>query len=384
MKKLAIITTHPIQYHAPWFRLLAATGKVDLKVFYTWSQTEHGVIDRTFGQTINWDIPLLDGYKYTFVQNVAKDPGSHHKGGIVCPGLIGTVEVFGPDIVLVFGWNFKSHFQVMKYFKGKVPVWFRGDSTLLGEKLGLRRYFRRLSLRYVYRFIDKAFYVGSENKRYYKAHGLKERQLVFAPHAVDNDRFYDTENKNHEGKAQIWRRQLGFKEEDVVIVFAGKFEKKKQPSFLIKNVNAANELRERPVKLLLVGNGPQEDFLKSIAEGDKNIQFLPFQNQSIMPIVYRLGNVFCLPSKGSGETWGLGVNEAMASGRGVILSDKVGCGVDLIKPNINGYIFRDSNTLKKKLSELTIDNCKIMGVSAQQDIKPWNYGVIVDAILESL
>ncbi len=384
MKKLAIITTHPIQYHAPWFRLLATTGKVDLKVFYTWSQTVNGVVDRTFGQVIHWDVPLLEGYKYEFVKNVAKDPGSHHKRGIDCPDLITAIEAFGPDIVMVFGWNFKSHFQVMKYFKGKIPVWFRGDSTLLGEKVGLKRYFRRLSLRYVYRHIDRAFYVGSENKKYYLAHGVKEVQLVFAPHAVDNNRFFDDAEDNYGKKAQTWRMELGYDDNDIVVLFAGKFEKKKRPHFLINIIKAANKVRKHPIKLLLVGNGPQVDLLKSLSVNDSNIKFLTFQNQTLMPIIYRVGNIYCLPSQGPDETWGLGVNEAMASGRGVILSDKVGCGVDLIRPDENGYIFRDSQTLEKMLIELTMEKSRRMGVSAQQSIKPWDLKVIVDAILESL
>ncbi len=384
MKKLAIITTHPIQYHAPWFKLLAATGEVDLKVFYTWSQTEHGVVDRTFGQVIHWDVPLLEGYSYEFVQNVAKDPGSHHKTGIDCPELIRTIEAFAPDIVMVFGWNFKSHFQVMKYFLGKVPVWFRGDSTLLGEKVGLKRYFRRLSLYYVYRHIDKAFYVGSENKKYYKVHGVNEEQLVFAPHAVDNDRFIGSKENNYEKEARIWRKKLGFKKNDLVVLFAGKFENKKRPHFLVNIVKAVNEVRVVPIKLLLVGNGPQEDILKKTSENDSNIQFLPFQNQSMMPVIYRISDIYCLPSQGPDETWGLGVNEAMASGRGVILSDMVGCGIDLIRPGENGYIFRDSNTLERKLIELTKEKSRMLGVSAQQDIRLWDFQVIVTAILDSL
>ena len=382
MKKLAIITTHPIQYHAPWFSLLAATAKVDLKVFYTWSQTEYGVVDRTFGQVIHWDIPLLNGYRYEFIKNIAKDPGSHHKGGIDCPGLIKKIEEFRPDIVFVFGWNFKSHFQVMKYFKGKIPVWFRGDSTLLGEKVGLKRYFRRLSLRYVYSHIDKAFYVGSENKRYYMAHGVKGEQLVFAPHAVDNDRFYDSGEKDYERSAKIWRTELGLKENDLVVLFAGKFDENKRPDLLIRSIKAANMVRHNPLKLVLVGSGPKEEYLKNLAGKDDHIQFVAFQNQTRMPLVYRLGNMLCLPSKL--ETWGLAVNEAMASGRGVIVSDQVGCRVDLIKLNENGSIFNDSKTLEKQLMELTMEKCKVMSISALEQIKPWNFKVIVDAILNSL
>src|SRR5690606_37963364 len=104
-------------------------------------------------------------------------------------------------------------------------------------------------------------------------------------------------------------------------------------------------------------SGPKEEYLKNLAGKDDHIQFVAFQNQTRMPLVYRLGNMLCLPSKL--ETWGLAVNEAMASGRGVIVSDQVGCRVDLIKLNENGSIFNDSKTLEKQLMELTMEKCKV-------------------------
>ncbi len=74
--RLAVVTTHPIQYYAPLFRLLAKEPGIELKVFYTWSQSQQGAkYDIDFGKMIEWDIPLLDGYSYEFVNNVAKDPG---------------------------------------------------------------------------------------------------------------------------------------------------------------------------------------------------------------------------------------------------------------------------------------------------------------------
>ena len=88
MKKLAIITTHPIQYNAPWFKLLQEGRKVEPKVFYTWGQLETGEkYDPGFGKTVQWDIPLLEGYQYVFVNNIATDPGSHHRNGIINPSL---------------------------------------------------------------------------------------------------------------------------------------------------------------------------------------------------------------------------------------------------------------------------------------------------------
>lgn len=384
MKKLAIITTHPIQYNAPWFQLLAERKQIEIKVFYTWSQAETSVIDRNFGKEITWDIPLLQGYNYEFVKNVAKNPGSHHYSGIDCPTLIAKIKEFAPNSILVFGWNFKSHLKVMRHFKGKIPIWFRGDSTLLDELPGIKTSLRRLVLKWVYRHVDKALYVGKANKAYFLKHGLTENQLIYAPHAIDNNRFVGDGNYNSE--AIKWRARLHLKPEDIVVIFAGKLEPKKQPDFLLSALRKANESRIKPLKLLFVGSGEMEGQLKAVAEGDDNIQFLPFQNQSQMPLVYRLGTILCLPSKGPGETWGLAINEAMASGIAVMATPKVGCVYDLIESRGNGYIFAhdDIGELTHLLETLKLDRLTEMGSRSQHKIKNWSFEHLVSNIEQAM
>ena len=386
MKKFAIISTHPIQYNAPWFALLAAKASIEVKVFYTWSQAQESVKDRNFGKEIKWDIPLLDGYNYEFIENKAKRPGSHHFFGINCPELITKIASFHPDIVLVFGWNFISHFKVMRYFKGKVPVWFRGDSTLLDEQLGFKTQLRKTVLSFVYRYIDKALYVGQANMAYYLKYGLKESQLLYAPHAIDNNRFADNETHHYDIQASKKRIKLGYKFTDIVIVFAGKFENKKQPDFLIDAVIRANLILKNHIKLLLVGCGPLENQLKIKSAPFDFIKFLPFQNQTQMPVVYRIGDVFCLPSKGPGETWGLTVNEAMASSRMVLVSDKAGCAIDLIHQNANGYIFNANNKgdLIKILLDLEINKTRAMGLYSSALISNNNFNKITGIILKNI
>ena len=117
-------------------------------------------------------------------------------------------------------------------------------------------------------------------------------------------------------------------------------------------LDAFIKLNNPKTHLLFVGNGVLENELKarinamqshSYTSLHKNIHLIDFQNQSVMPVIYRLGNVYILPSQGPGETWGLAVNEAIACGLPVIASDKVGCTIDLIKNGVNGFIFRDNN-----------------------------------------
>lgn len=374
--RLAIVTTHPIQYNAPWFRLLAQREGLEVKVFYTWEQSASSdKYDPGFGKKIQWDLPLLEGYEYTFVKNISKQPGSHHFRGIDNPTLNSEIEAWHPDAILVTGWAFRSHLKCLKYFKGKVPVLFRGDSTLLNEKPGVKRILRRMFLRYVYSFVDYALYVGADNKDYFLAHGLKPEQLVFVPHAVDNDRFGDT---TAVAAAAEWRKELGIPADAFVVLFAGKLNANKNPELLLK---AAAEIKNEKVYFLLVGNGPMEGTIKS-ANSDKRVRFLDFQNQTAMPAVYNLCDLYLLPS--FSETWGLAINEAMAAGKFVVTTNRAGCARDLIADGENGTVISPGNVsslvafINRILTgEISVQNMKQVNMRL---LETYSFSTIVDNI----
>jgi glycosyltransferase involved in cell wall biosynthesis len=351
MEKLAIITTHPIQYNAPLFRMLTQRNKIELKVFYTWSQSEFGIkFDPGFGKNIEWDLPLLEGYNYCFSKNVSASPGSHHYKGIDNPNLITEIKDWAPHALLIYGWNFKSHFKTIRYFKGKIPVLFRGDSTLLDEKPGIKKIIRRLFLKFVYNFIDIALFAGITNKAYFRAHGIKEEQLFFMPHAIDNKRFA----AKAETETTSFRKILNIPTHALVFLFAGKLEAKKQPDILLE---VFLRLKSSNIFLIIAGSGALENVLKTQYSNIENIKFVGFQNQQQMPLLYSSCDVFILPSKGPGETWGLSINEAMAAGRAIIASDACGAAYDLVENNVNGFVFEknDKVALQKNM-QYFIDN----------------------------
>ena len=378
-KRLAIVTTHPIQYNAPWFKLLQEGGKVAVKVFYTWGQLEAGEkYDPGFDKAVQWDIPLLEGYQYHFVENVATDPGSHHRRGIINPTLNATIEQWQPDAVLVFGWNFVSHFNCIKYFHKKIPVLFRGDSTLLRKQPVIKKILRTLYLKWVYHFIDYALYVGTENKRYFFQCGLKETQLIFVPHAIDNKRFADTDGR-YQLQATDWKKTIGLNADPLTILYAGKLEAIKNPSILIE---FANRFIGQPVHFIIAGNGPLEKELKQLAEANPQLHFIDFQNQAIMPVVYKLANFFILSSES--ETWGLGVNEAMACGRAVIVRNTCGCAIDLVQHGKNGFVFDTSEMDLLYNAIITVVNhpeqWQKMGAASEEIISFYSFENIVTAI----
>lgn len=380
-KRLAIVSSHPIQYNAPLFRCLTQSDTIEPKVFYTRSEFRDGVHDSEFRQKIVWDIPLLDGYDYTWVENTASNP-KHGFFGVRNPSLIDRIEEFAPDAVLVYGWDYQSHFQLMRHFKGKIPVLFRGDSHMLDRGSACRRLLRSLVLTYIYRHVDYALYVGSNNYDYFRAFGLREDQLILLRHAVENSRFADSPDHDYERKALDLRRELGFGDHDPVIVYAGKFSVRKQVVPLLRTFLSAAR-PEWNLKLLLVGDGEERATLEQLAEGSDSVRFMPFQNQQQMPVVYRIGDVTILPS--SQETWGLVLNEAMACGRAVIASDKVGCAQDLINSR-TGWVFPDGDweALSAILGSLSISKSRAIGRNNISFIQNWSYAQNREALEQLL
>lgn len=346
-------------------------GRIELRVFYGWEGlTARPARDHGFGQNVTWDIPLLDGYDWTQLENDSRDPGPHHFGGIASRELTPEVERWGPDAVLVIGWCYRSHLEALRFFKGRIPVLFRGDSTLLGERPGPRRLLRRTVLTWVYSHVDVALHVGSNNRRYFLKHGLAEHQLAWVPQAVENERFADADGELVREAAR-WRAELGIPADAKTIVFVGKLESQKAPEVLL---GAFARLTNPSLRLLFIGSGPLEASLRAAAAGDPRVGFLGFQNQSRIPVAYRLGSVLVLPSRS--ETWGLAVNEAMACGLPVIVSDRVGCAPDLVADSSVGRVFPagDESALAAAIEDMLNDGetLRRMGAEAATRIRGWS------------
>jgi glycosyltransferase involved in cell wall biosynthesis len=376
MTKLAIVTSHPIQYYAPWCRHLAAMGGLDLKVFYLWDFGAIESLDVGFQQKIRWDIPLLDGYEYEFVPNISTDPGTHHFWGLNNPELSERVNGYQPDAVLLLNYNYASIYRFLwEQRHSSVPLLFRGDSHRLVANRGIKESLRRQFISFIYRQFAAILYVGKANYDYFTYHGIAEDKLFFTPHAVDNDRFFASSTEAI-ANARTWRQELGIPESNSVILFAGKFEAKKRPTDLI-TAFLSTDLEAQNVSLVFVGSGDLEGEMRSLAAGHPSIHIVPFQNQSLMPRTYAAADVVVLPSYGAGETWGLAINEAMCLSRPIIASDLVGCASDLIEPHGNGLIFSagDVSALTASLKEAFRDRERLVswGKRSREIIENYSY-----------
>ncbi|MBI5079275.1 glycosyltransferase family 4 protein [Candidatus Wolfebacteria bacterium] len=396
--KIAFLTSHPIQYQAPLFKKLSEYQGVDLFVYFSWNfGINEPTFDSEFGKKIKWDIPLLKGYKYKFLKNLSLKSSSDFWGQINFD-IIKELRQNKYDAILIFGWNsFTNWLAFFTAFIFKIPVLLRSENPfnqeLLKSKWKIK--IKKLVLGWLFKRISAFLYIGEENKKFYKFYGTPEEKLIFVPYAVDNERFIKAA-QDLRFKIKDLRRELNIGEKDITILFVGKLIEKKRPMDLLrayeklKNLSASWRTEKlKNIALFFVGDGILRPELENYAKEHnlKNIHFVGFKNQTELSQYYIMADIFVLPS-GTGETWGLAVNEAMCFGLPIIISDMVGCGSDLIKNEENGCIFPTGNVekLAQCLEKLIKNSAKrtAFGKKSFEIIENYNYDKDIEGILKAI
>jgi glycosyltransferase involved in cell wall biosynthesis len=377
MLRLAYFVSHPIQYQVPLLRLIAAEPDIDLKVFFYSDFSVKPYKDPGFGITIAWDIPLTDGYNHHFLdcwgsskyQSVLQQP--------VARDIFKQLQHGKFDVVWVHGWSWLCSLQaVMAANRLGIPVLMRGDSSIFSEPINiLKKKVKKLCLNWLFDKIAGVFYVGTFNRQFYENYGVDRDRLFFLPYAVDNQYFQEQAMLASANREEL-RKSLNLEAGRPIILYAAKLVDAKRPQDLL----AAYQLlsidgRQEPKPyLLFVGDGSLRPSLQAQAKemNWQSIRFLGFWNQSELPAIYDLCDVFILPS--GFEPWGLVINEVMNAKKAVVVSDRVGCASDLVKDGQNGRIFPVGDV--KALAEAmrwAIAHRESAGERSLELIQPWSF-----------
>jgi glycosyltransferase involved in cell wall biosynthesis len=231
----------------------------------------------------------------------------------------------------------------------------RDEQTLLHGRPPHRRLARSVALR---RLFARSYgaYIGEENRRFLRAHGMRDERMFPSRYCVDNAYFQGCGAQLTPRRAAL-RASFGIDNDAPVVLFAGKLIDKKQP---LRAIEAFARVRAtRPCWLLIAGDGPLRAGCETLVRtlGVPDVRFAGFLNQAEMPNAYAAADIFVLPSK-LHETWGLVVNEAMNFGLPIVVSDKVGCAADLVRPGENGVVVPHDHTdhLAQAIAALAADD----------------------------
>lgn len=382
--RLAVVAGHPVQYVAPWLEQLARDPRLDLNVFYLWDLGVSESRDPGFLQPLQWDIPLLDGYRHSFILNRSKNPGNHHFLGYINPSLNQSLSEWQPDVVLLMNYAFLSYLLLMldpRFWR--IPFLFRGDSHDLARSHGLGAWLSQTLRRLIFRRFAAFLVVGQANRAYYRRCGVPASRLFDAPHAVDNARFLAAADGARRD-ALLLRERLGIPSDHTVVLFVGKFVDVKRPFDILEAFDQLPAALRDGAALVFVGDGPNGASLirRAREAGLTNVHVLPFQNQQAMPAVYALGNVLVLASQS--ETWGLVVNEAMNLECPAIVSNHVGCRGDLVVEGQTGWIYTcgDIAGLSRSLGEAleNPERLRSMGRQARQHVAAFSFDGITEGL----
>lgn len=335
---LAIITSHPIQYQAPLWRALSAAGVK----FEVWFLTPHAVspsYDREFGRTFAWDLDLLEGYPHRFLPIKDGWRMNRFNGVRLASDWAGEFRKRNVTHLWVEGWRFLEFWQAIRAaHRNNIKIWMRGETNDLTRRFGVREVLRRAALRWLYRQISCFLCIGTANRRFYLSHGVPDAKLRSAPYGVDHARFRLAAAELRPRRS-YWRARWNIAPHAIVLLFCGKLIAKKRPLDLIAAAQLAAPDMARPLHLLFAGDGGLAPEVRTaLARGKVPGTITGFLNQTEIPAAYVAADCLVLPSD-VGETWGLVVNEALACGLPVIVSDRCGCAEDLAQPFGHQHVF---------------------------------------------
>lgn len=382
--RITYCLSHPIQYFSPMFKRMAED--FDLTVLYYSDVSVRGGMDKGFGRQIQWDVPLLEGYQYKFVPNLSGSPSMDNRfGDAINPGLWKAIRKTKAEIVVVNGWTYCSNWLAIfsARLMGK-QLWIRAESPLNQE---LRKSKKVLFLKkwflgkFLFRLLaNKLLYIGKESKDFFKYYGVKEEKLVFTPYSIDNEAFRARIPSGVTSAALLEQLNLPPKK---TILFSGKFIEKKRPLDLLK---AFALLKGRGYSLVMVGDGElnkqMTDYIRD--QQLEEVRLTGFINQADIPLYYKAASVFVMCS-GMGETWGLSVNEAMALGKPVIVSQTCGCHADLVENEVNGFTYPegDIQLLAFYIDRILSDDNLMdkMGEASWKKVQQYSIDAIVNNLL---
>jgi glycosyltransferase involved in cell wall biosynthesis len=350
--KARVLLVHNIMapYRFPLFRALSAERDIQLTVWFMsqsarnrrWSQAPD--VDLGFNYAVLPSIELNYARRdlFTYILNYTF-PWRY------------LVERY--DVLVSAGWlDFAAQagFALSKLTHRKFILW--SEST--PYEPSWRRSFATPLVRTMVRHANACIAVGTRSHQYLQMLGAREPDIFTAISTVDVAHFRRTSSLARSHRHE-YRTQRGIRRKRVIL-YCGQFIPRKGLRTLL-DAFATVKRQFQDVSLVLVGYGPQQAELEWIVNNRQveDVHFIGHVEVEDMPKLYALADIFVLPSEE--ETWGLVVNEAMACGLPVVVTDRVGAAPDLVDEGCNGYVIGmgDSAALASSCLELLRDDARL-------------------------
>lgn len=382
---LVVIASHPIQYQAPIYKTLHSKLQVPTTVIYGSDFSVRGYDDKEFGTKFAWDVDLLEGYESVFLAQGDNAPASVKE--VTADGLAKALkDQNSARAILLLGYHFR--FDLKAFWLAKqtgLPLLFRSETTdHARSRTGIKSLLRDNFLKWFYQQFSYMLYIGKNSLQHYKRLGVREERLIFAPYCV-NDVAFRLDNESKRQLRKQMREELAISPDKIVILYSGKIVHRKGTDLLINAARNLPETLRNQIVLVFLGDGELRSAMQALVQSSNpklDARFTGFQNQSKLSQYYYVADMLAVPSRYD-ETWGLVVNEGLMHGLPVVVSDKVGCAPDLIKPGVTGEVF-ESESVESMAAALERAYQLVKNPSTQSHCKNLVAGYSVEAAAKGI
>src|SRR6185369_3877323 len=295
--------------------------------------------------------PMEDSRRFKSITlNGHRSFGGLHITGRTC-GLLEELGSFAPDCVFIPGWSRRYSIASLRWcFTHGIPAVLMSETT---EHDAPRFRWKEWIKRRIITGYSAALVGGSLHAEYLVGLGMPRDRILQGYDAVDNDYFQRTAAA---ARAQSARFRQEFRLPAKYFLASARFIEKKNLCCLVEAYGKYREASAEAAwsgrktgetevwSLVLLGDGHLRPALHRLVCQLRLEPFviLPgFKQYSELPVYYGLANAFVQAS--TSEPWGLVVNEAMASGLPVLVSNRCGCAPDLVCEGRNGFTFGPGN-----------------------------------------
>jgi glycosyltransferase involved in cell wall biosynthesis len=322
--RLVLITEIIAPYRIPVFNALARRAELDLHVIFL-SETDSTLRQwRVYRDEIRFSYEVLPSWRWRAGKNNV----------LFNRGLWSALNRREPGVIICGGYNYLASWQALLWARRKrVKFVLWSESNIQDARSG-RALIEALKS-YFLRKCDRFVVPGKASSEYLQAFGLSQKSIVTAPNAVDNN-FFAVESANARARAAEIREKL--KLPSRFILFVGRLVPEKGVFDLLNGYSALESDIRSEVGLVFAGDGISREELalraKKVSPG--MICFPGFAQREELAALYALAELLVMPTHS--DPWGLVVNEAMACGLPIIVSNIAGCAADLVEDGWNGSV----------------------------------------------
>lgn len=278
------------------------------------------------------------------------------------------------DLLHLAGWGHPILLGSMLAAAAKgIPIVSETDTPPPRDEAVWRRLSKALLYPPLFALPARFLPAGNRQTAYLKRYNVKDGHIIHGKMTVDTEAIATFASKFTAQDRAQFRRRHGIPDTvKTVFLYLGRLEPFKGIQDLF---DAYIHLRAQrgDVALIVVGSGSLELFVHDAAASLRSVQYLGHLSGERVWEAYCAADVFVLPSRR--EPWGLVVNEAMATGLPVIVSDSVGCADDLVRHDVTGLIVRagSSSSLHSAMLQLADDPARRirMGEEGRKLIAGW-------------